>query len=172
MVSAVSSWVSVTSPPTSYVSKQAFFKSSSISAHPFQAFIDILYERPGGLMHGCQTAFAGCPAAFWGISKPQYSFQMLLSYRRQQAQPQAISKNATKNKSAPTGKMAAIRIPAPSATAQMPKRQLPPPRNIPLRLLSLFQYSATGCPRCGKSPPARRGFCCVISFSPANPAGA
>lgn len=53
-------------------------------------------------------------------------------YRLQQARPHAISKNATSSISAPTGKMAAIKIPAPSATAQTPSIQPPPgpPRHI------------------------------------------
>lgn len=50
-------------------------------------------------------------------------------YRLQQARPQAISTQATKNISIPTGKIAAIRIPAPSATAKMPMyQQFPGPR--------------------------------------------
>ncbi|MDD3346268.1 hypothetical protein [Oscillibacter sp.] len=48
-------------------------------------------------------------------------------YRLQQAQPHAISKNATRNSKAPTGKIAAIKIPEPSATAQNPRIQQPPP---------------------------------------------
>lgn len=50
------------------------------------------------------------------------------SYLRQQAQPQAISKNATRNSIAPTGKIAVIKIPVPSAAAQTPSRRHPPPR--------------------------------------------
>ena len=56
------------------------------------------------------------------------------------AQPQAISKNATKNNSAPTGKIAAIRIPAPIATAKIPRMQPPPfPRNM-VHTPLCFQY--------------------------------
>ena len=52
--------------------------------------------------------------------------------RRQQPQPQAMRRNATRNSSAPTGKMAAIRIPDPRAMAKIPRRYPPPfQRNIP-----------------------------------------
>ena len=46
---------------------------------------------------------------------------------RQQAQPQLIKRNATKNSSTPTGKIAAIRIPAPRATENIPSSRHPPP---------------------------------------------
>lgn len=42
------------------------------------------------------------------------------SYRLRHAAPQAIRSPATKNINAPTGKMAAMRIPAPSARAHTP----------------------------------------------------
>jgi hypothetical protein len=48
-------------------------------------------------------------------------------YRLQQAQPQAIKRSATMNISAPTGKTIAIKIPTPSATAQIPSGQQPFP---------------------------------------------
>ena len=48
----------------------------------------------------------------------------LLSFK--QTIPQAISRNDTRNISTPTGKMAAMRIPSPSPSAQMP-RNLPQP---------------------------------------------
>ena len=57
-------------------------------------------------------------------------------YRRQQAQPQAINKNATRNKSAPTGKIMEINIPAPKDTAKIPRIKLCPHRNMQLHLLS------------------------------------
>ena len=38
-----------------------------------------------------------------------------------------MSKNATRNSNAPTGKTAAIKIPDPIATAKIPRIQLPPP---------------------------------------------
>ena len=57
--------------------------------------------------------------------------------RRQQPQPQAMRRNATRNSSAPTGKMAAIRIPDPRAMAKIPRRYPPPfQRNIPFTLPS------------------------------------
>ena len=62
-----------------------------------------------------------------------YPFQR----RRQQPHPQAMRRNATKNSSAPTGKMAAMRIPDPRAMPKMPRRHPPPfPRNIPVTLPS------------------------------------
>ena len=54
-------------------------------------------------------------------------------YRLQQARPQAISTQATKNISIPTGKIAAIKIPAPSATAKMPMNQLFPGPRLHIR---------------------------------------
>ena len=41
-------------------------------------------------------------------------------YLRMQPQPQAISRNATRNRRNPAGKIAAIRIPAPSVRAHTP----------------------------------------------------
>ncbi len=41
-------------------------------------------------------------------------------YLRMQPKPQAISKNATRNRRNPVGKITAIRIPRPSVTAQAP----------------------------------------------------
>ena len=61
----------------------------------------------------------------------------LLSYRFQQAQPLAISNVATRNINSPVGKMAAMRMPAPMAMANIPMMQFRPPRNTRLRLLSL-----------------------------------
>lgn len=42
---------------------------------------------------------------------------------RIQPQPQAINRNATRNRRKPVGKITAIRIPAPSATAQAPSQR-------------------------------------------------
>ena len=58
-------------------------------------------------------------------------------YRFQQAQPLAISNVATRNINSPVGKMAAMRMPAPMAMANIPMMQFRPPRNTRLRLLSL-----------------------------------
>ena len=44
-------------------------------------------------------------------------------YLRMQPQPQAISKNATRNRRTPVGKMIAINIPMPSAAAQSPSQR-------------------------------------------------
>lgn len=44
---------------------------------------------------------------------------------RQQAQPHPISRNAVTNSSSPTGNIAAIRIPIPRATAQIPSNAIP-----------------------------------------------
>ena len=50
----------------------------------------------------------------------------LLSFK--QTIPQAISRNDTRNISTPTGKMAAMRMPSPSPSAQMPRNlRLPSP---------------------------------------------
>ena len=49
----------------------------------------------------------------------------------QQIQPQAISRNATVNRTSPVGKTAATRIPAPSAAAHIPSSHGPLPRHIP-----------------------------------------
>ena len=46
---------------------------------------------------------------------------------RKQAIPQAMSRNATRNIRHPTGNTAAIRMPSPSPSAQIPRNQLPPP---------------------------------------------
>lgn len=51
-------------------------------------------------------------------------------YRRQQAQPLAISSVATRNISNPVGKIAAIRIPAPMETAKMLMMQFRPPETF------------------------------------------
>jgi hypothetical protein len=72
-----------------------------------------------------QRVFSGFRAMLLAISKPQYSC-LTPFYRRQQAHPHAINRNATRNNSAPTGKIAAIRIPAPNATAKIPRTQNPP----------------------------------------------
>ena len=77
---------------------------------------------------------------------------MPLSQCLQQAQPHAISKKATRNSSAPTGKIAAIRIPAPNATAHTPNiQQLPPLRNMPHTPLSQYQYIHLGVRACEKN---------------------
>lgn len=94
--------------------------------------------------------------------------------RLQQAQPHAISKNATRNKSAPVGKIAAIRMPHPRATARMPKRPQPgsPLRNIRRTSLLFFNILLLDCPVCEKNDPKRffRFGSWVIFFrAPANP---
>lgn len=67
----------------------------------------------------------------------------LLSYLRKQAQPQPMSRNATRNKIAPTGKIAVIRIPHPSAKAEIPRtrhqsQRIPPSPSSFLRLTPVY----------------------------------
>lgn len=62
----------------------------------------------------------------------------------QQAHPQPISRNATRNNSAPTGKMAEIRIPTPSATAKIPKIRFPPLPNTDVTPFPWYSIY-TGC---------------------------
>ena len=78
--------------------------------------------------------------------------------RLQQAQPHAISKNATRNNSAPVGKIAAIRIPHPNATARIPRIPQPgsPLRNIRRTSLLCYNILSPGCPVCEKNHPKRR----------------
>ncbi len=61
---------------------------------------------------------------------PDYDthFRYLLS--RNKAMPQAISKRETSTVKHPTGKMQAMRIPAPSATAITAMQQFPPLRHM------------------------------------------
>ena len=60
---------------------------------------------------------------------------------RKQAIPQAMSRNATRNIRHPTGKTAAIRMPSPNASEQMPMIQ--PPQFQPLiQDPPLVQYMA------------------------------
>ncbi len=51
---------------------------------------------------------------------------ILLSYLRIHAQPQPMSRNATRNRSAPTGKIADMRIPHPNARAHSPRKRHQP----------------------------------------------
>lgn len=81
------------------------------------------------------------------ITMPPFIKFPSAAHLRQQLQPQTISRTATRNSSAPTGKIAAINIPAPSAAAQTPSSRVPPPR-FPQHMrpasFPLLQYIQTG----------------------------
>ena len=65
--------------------------------------------------------------------------------------PQAISRNATRNIKTPTGKTAAIRMPSPNASAQMP--MMNPPQFHPLiQDPPLFQYMGAEKAECLRTP--------------------
>ena len=91
------------------------------------------------------NSFRKIPLSALGDFHTMIRIQLAPFYRRQQAQPHAISRNATRNISSPAGKIAAIRIPAPSAAAQMPSSVHPPPlRNIRPTPLSHSHYIRPG----------------------------
>jgi len=84
-----------------------------------------VYVRARAVIPGYRTAAAECPACRGAHATPRSSRSHLLS--RKHATPQAISRNATRNIRHPTGNTAAIRMPSPSPSAQIPRNQLPPP---------------------------------------------
>ena len=84
-----------------------------------------MYVRARAVIPGYRTAAAECPACRGAHATPRSSRSHLLS--RKHATPQAISRNATRNIRHPTGNTAAIRMPSPSPSAQIPRNQLPPP---------------------------------------------
>lgn len=88
-------------------------------------------------------------------------------YRLQQARPQAISTQATKNISIPTGKIAAIRIPAPSATAKMPMYQQFPGPRLHIRPASSLTHTAQVPPNTGT--PAQNAFDGIPPGRPSSP---
>ena len=88
-------------------------------------------------------------------------------YRLQQARPQAISTQATKNISIPTGKIAAIRIPAPSATAKMPMYQQFPGPRLHIRPASSLTHTAQVPPNAGT--PAQNAFDGIPPGRPSSP---
>lgn len=80
-------------------------------------------------------------------------------YLRIQPQPQAISKNATRNSRKPVGKIAAIRIPDPSARAHIPSQRqflriLSPP--CPLAYYHYIRLSPGGARTAGTKNARRQ----------------
>ena len=149
---------------------------------PFPAVPVLLYEPPGKVMppwaFSSRTAAARFHASPSALSIRQYSYSRSFHAsaldpisapyrRRQQAQPQAINRNAVTNSNSPTGNIAAIRMPVPNAAAQIPKKKIPlfphirhassPRRNRRLfqhirRGLSGFRKNSTGAVE-RKTPP-------------------
>lgn len=104
-----------------------------------------MYEPPGGFIHAMWKILLRMPHKNFGdltitIFIPCYA--LLSRYRCMQPRPQAISRNAITNSSAPTGNMAVIRIPRPNASAQMPMKVFLPHITATsfLRISVLYQY--------------------------------
>ena len=130
--------------PAALIMIQGRFFQLQFHKNPFlsRQFMSYPMNRRAGLCLNPEQFPQNAPQCLWRL--PDHDIHMNTPfYRLQQAQPHAISRNATRNSSAPTGKIAAIRMPAPNATAQIPSILQPPspPRNM-RHASPLIQYIA------------------------------